>query len=109
MIDLIPGLAGFQRETVSSVLLDEKYRGYVERSSRRIHDRKRMMSVGLESIESYLGIPELCIEAREALERCRPQTLGEALRLPGVRQADIDGLVIHLGRSRGRGPEGCST
>ena len=108
MIAAIPGLVEFGQEAVASVILDEKYRGYVRRSRKRLETRERIRSVSLDPVDSYMEIPEICFEAREALEAARPRTLGEAERIPGVRTADIEGLVVYLGR-RGRRVGGGST
>ena len=108
MIAAIPGLVEFGQEAVASVILNEKYRGYVRRSRKRLETRERIRSVSLDPVDSYMEIPEICFEAREALEAARPRTLGEAERIPGVRTADIEGLVVYLGR-RGRRVGGGST
>ncbi len=45
---------------------------------------------------SYGGIPGLSREIREKLERVRPVTLGQALRIPGVTPAAIAVLDVYL-------------
>ncbi len=100
MIEAVPILRKYDRDTISSVILDEKYRGYIERSRRKLRARDRLKSVPLSAIDSYMDISEICWEAREALERERPASLGEAARLAGVRSADIEGLIIYLSRGR---------
>jgi tRNA uridine 5-carboxymethylaminomethyl modification enzyme len=109
MIQAIPDLGKFNRDTVSSSILDEKYRGYIERSRRKINTRERLMSINISGIDSYMGIGEICWEAREALEKRRPASLGEAAMLPGVRNADIEGLIVYLSRIRSTRRPQCST
>lgn len=56
--------------------------------------------ISLEGIDSYLGLEEICWEAREVLEKHRPRTLAEAERLPGVRPSDVEGLLIRIASGR---------
>jgi tRNA uridine 5-carboxymethylaminomethyl modification enzyme len=97
---LLPELSGLDTGTVRTAVLDEKYRGYVERTRRKLLAREEMDSVSLASVGSFLGIEEISWEAREALERHRPGSLGAAAQLPGVRYADLEGLVVFLSRKR---------
>ncbi len=83
-----------------SVLLDEKYRGYIDRNLRRHESTRNMDKISLRRIGSYMEIDEICWEAREVLERERPETLARAERIPGIRPTDLHGLLIFLGRQR---------
>jgi tRNA uridine 5-carboxymethylaminomethyl modification enzyme len=46
----------------------------------------------------YTQLPGLSNEARARLQQRRPLTLGEASRIAGVRQADVQLLLVALGR-----------
>ncbi|HLO24856.1 MAG TPA: hypothetical protein VK187_01995, partial [Geobacteraceae bacterium] len=48
----------------------------------------------------YLGLPGLTAEVREKLDRFRPDTLGQASRIPGVTPAAITVISITL-KARG--------
>ena len=51
----------------------------------------------------YAGVRGLSAEVRQKLERVRPQTVGQAQRIPGVTPAAISLLLVHLTRAaRGR-------
>jgi len=67
-----------------------------------VSERNALDGVSLSGLVSYEGLAELSWEAREALEREKPATLGQATKVPGVRPSDIDGLLVALAR-------GCST
>ena len=41
-----------------------------------------------------------CLDWRQKLERVRPQTVGQAQRIPGVTPAAVSLLLVHLERSR---------
>ena len=97
---ILPELNNYSDSIVESVLLDNKYSGYIERSKRKYEARKQAGNISLDLIESYMGIEEICWEAREVLEKAKPETIGQAGELPGVRPTDIQGLLIHLNRKR---------
>ncbi|MCK5133411.1 MAG: tRNA uridine-5-carboxymethylaminomethyl(34) synthesis enzyme MnmG [Candidatus Sabulitectum sp.] len=100
--DDIAGIIGFspqdinEKEILNSVVLDIKYAGYVKRAEKRHRIRKRYGMVSLSVIDDYDAVQTITIEAREALNRRRPETLSDAEAIPAVRQADMDALVLHL-------------
>ena len=93
-------LVNRDERVLASVILDEKYRGYIERNLRRHESRRDLEKISLRRISSYMEIDEICWEAREVLERERPETLARAERIPGIRPTDLNGLLIYLGRQR---------
>jgi len=111
LCERIPLLREHDQDILWSVMLDEKYSGYIGRNRRKLESRRRSSGVRLDSIVSYLGIEEICWESREVLERERPSTLAEAERIPGVRPTDLEGLLIYLSSkcstwNNPTGPEG---
>ncbi|MBP5793855.1 MAG: hypothetical protein J6W46_09480, partial [Spirochaetaceae bacterium] len=44
----------------------------------------------------YGKVVSLSAESRQKLEKIRPQTLGQAGRISGIRQSDIMLLMVHL-------------
>ncbi len=91
-------LAKKDRSILASVLLDEKYSGYIDRNLKRFESGRNLDKISLKGIESYMEIDEICWEAREALERDRPASLGAAERMPALKPTDLQGLLIHLNR-----------
>jgi tRNA uridine 5-carboxymethylaminomethyl modification enzyme len=84
------------REILAVAVLDIKYSGYISRAERRHTARKRYGSASLKSIQNFQDVQSISIEAREALNLRRPDTLSDAEAIPSVRQADLDSLVLHL-------------
>jgi tRNA uridine 5-carboxymethylaminomethyl modification enzyme len=100
LVELIPMLSSFRMDTIFSVMLDEKYSGYIKRSMKRDESRRRASSVNLSNIASYMEIKEICWEAREVLEKAKPRTLADAEKIPGIRPTDLEGLLLYLAGKR---------
>jgi tRNA uridine 5-carboxymethylaminomethyl modification enzyme len=96
----VPSLYGMDMKILSSVMLDEKYSGYIRRNLRRHESRRNSEKINLKEIESYMNIDEICWESREALQREKPDTLAEAEKIKGIRPTDLQGLLIYLSRKR---------
>jgi len=84
------------RDVFATAVLDIKYAGYITRSERRHASRQRYGEVSLSIISDYNQVQSITIEAREALNRRRPENLSAAEAIPAVRQADLDSIVLHL-------------
>ena len=76
--------------------MDAKYSGYVERQARQIERFRRLENLALPEGIDYAAMAELRHEAREAMARVAPRTLGQAARLPGVHPADLTVLWVYL-------------
>jgi tRNA uridine 5-carboxymethylaminomethyl modification enzyme len=72
-----------------------KYSSYIDRSKRDLDNRKDYEELSLARV-NFSGIPSLSTEGKQMLEKSRPATLGAAQRLRGVRDSDINALLIHL-------------
>lgn len=82
---------------------DIKYAGYIERQRHQVAQSEKYDSVQLPSDLDFASMTHLSKEAREKLDRIRPETLGQASRIGGVRPADISVLLVLLeARRRGR-------
>jgi tRNA uridine 5-carboxymethylaminomethyl modification enzyme len=77
-----------------------KYSGYIARQRREIEKLRDLESRAIPPGFSYEGIKSLSAEARFKLTRHRPETIGQASRISGVRAADLSILAVHLRRRR---------
>ena len=75
-----------------------KYAGYLERQQKDIERMRTWESRAIPSGFEYTSITALSHEAREKMDKIRPQNVGQASRIPGVTPADISILVVHLER-----------
>ncbi|MDR2757974.1 MAG: tRNA uridine-5-carboxymethylaminomethyl(34) synthesis enzyme MnmG, partial [Spirochaetaceae bacterium] len=83
-----PELADYPREWLDRAALDTKYAGYIEKEKRTVARNAKMEIIKLDPALDYRAIPGLSAEAKEKLALVRPLTLGQAARIPGVRQGD---------------------
>lgn len=77
--------------------IEVKYRGYLQRQEAEIARIRDLEARPLPTSLDYGRVRDLRCEAREALARIRPVSLGQATRVPGVRPADVSVLMLHLG------------
>ena len=78
-----------------------KYAGYIERQREEIERQLRSEETRLPDDLDYAAVAGLSNEVRQRLAEARPQTLGQAGRLPGITPAAVSILLIHL-RKRSR-------
>jgi tRNA uridine 5-carboxymethylaminomethyl modification enzyme len=78
------------------VEIQVKYRGYIERQLDQVERARKLEGTLLPKGLDYFSINGLTTEVREKLARNRPDTLGQASRIPGVTPAAISVLSIAL-------------
>lgn len=78
--------------------IDVKYKGYIQRQIKQIDRLKRQESLRIPGSLDYSNIKSITKEAREKLHKIRPETIGQASRIPGVSPSDITSLMILLKR-----------
>ena len=85
-------------EVVEQAEIQIKYRGYIEREKYYAEKMHRLEEIAIPTNFDYTAMNSLTIEARQKLSRIRPETIGQASRIPGVSPADINVLLIKFGR-----------
>jgi tRNA uridine 5-carboxymethylaminomethyl modification enzyme len=73
-----------------------KYQGYIDRQLEQVERSRRFETTRIPDGFDYLAIPGLTAEVREKLDRFRPDTMGQASRIPGVTPAAITVVSIAL-------------
>ena len=73
-----------------------KYSGYLKRQSQEIERQQRHEDTPLPADIDYASVAGLSNEARECLRALRPQTLGQAARIPGLTPAAVSLLLVYL-------------
>lgn len=99
-LDAVDNIEGGARryEIIQAAEIILKYSGYISREADLAAKQKRLENVKIPSGYNFLGIEAISTEARQKLERIRPATIGRAARIPGVSPADINILLLLLGR-----------
>jgi tRNA uridine 5-carboxymethylaminomethyl modification enzyme len=88
------------RQVAEQVEIQVRYAGYLDRQEDDIMRRRRNESMAIFDDFDYSKIRGLSAEAREKLERCRPETIGQASRIPGMTPAAISLLLVTLKKAR---------
>jgi tRNA uridine 5-carboxymethylaminomethyl modification enzyme len=107
--DLVEHIAPFKKhiseipenrreEILESVEIVVKYEGYISREKLLADKLKRLENIEINSKFDYHNILSLSTEARQKLSTVNPVSIGQASRIPGVSPADINVLLIMLGR-----------
>lgn len=79
---------------------DIKYAGYIERQKAQVAQAEKLDGVKLPGEIDFMRLENLSKEAREKLNRIRPETLGQASRIGGVSPADVSVLLVWLEAKR---------
>lgn len=90
------GMAVADDKVAEQVEIQAKYAGYIDRQRDEIARTRRSEAVKLPQDIDYQNVKGLSSEVREKLQRNRPETLGQASRIPGVTPAAVSLLLIHL-------------
>ncbi len=96
---LLSLMAGFQdtdRQVAEQVEIQAKYAGYIDRQQTEIDRALRYDHLRMPEIIDYTGVPGLSNEVSEKLKKQRPETLGQASRIPGMTPAAISLLLVYL-------------
>ncbi|MDR0721595.1 MAG: tRNA uridine-5-carboxymethylaminomethyl(34) synthesis enzyme MnmG, partial [Treponema sp.] len=99
LLPYAPELAAYPPEWLNSARLDIKYAGYLEKETRAVARNAKMEAIKLDPALDYRSIPGLSAESKEKLSQVQPLTLGQAARIPGVRQGDV-ALLMVLARTK---------
>ena len=80
---------------------DALYAGYIRRAEQEIAQQQRHEQWPLPRDIDYHALAGLSHEIRQKLAEARPDTLGQAARVPGVTPAAVSMLLVHLKRRAG--------
>jgi tRNA uridine 5-carboxymethylaminomethyl modification enzyme len=81
---------------LATVETEAKYAGYIAQQERLIDRLRESELRRIPASFDFANIPGLSTEAKQKLERVRPQTLGQAGRIPGITPAAIAVLDVYL-------------
>ncbi len=88
---------------VEQIEIGAKYSGYIDRQKDEVERAAHYENLKLPTDLDYMAVTALSIEARQKLQKHRPETLGQASRISGITPASISLLLIHLKKGGFRG------
>ncbi|MBE5812538.1 MAG: tRNA uridine-5-carboxymethylaminomethyl(34) synthesis enzyme MnmG [Clostridiales bacterium] len=88
-----PELTRAEKEQVE---IQVKYEGYINRQFKQIEQFKKLEKKMLPTDINYEEIKGLALEARQKLNKQKPESIGQASRISGVSPADISVLLVWL-------------
>jgi tRNA uridine 5-carboxymethylaminomethyl modification enzyme len=83
-------------EDLKSALADSLYAGYIESQKATLERINSHDEVGIPATLNLKGLSGLSHEMIERLERAKPQTYGQARKVPGMTPAALATLLVHL-------------
>ncbi len=93
---LWPEIASWPAALYEQVEIDALYAGYMPRQKAEIEAFRKDENLVLPVDIDYLSVLGLSNEAREKLNRIRPQTLGQAGRIEGMTQGALTTLLFYI-------------
>ena len=85
-----------RKETKDYVETVIKYEGYIQKQVAQVDQFKKLENKKIPNDIDYDNVGSLRIEARQKLNRIKPDSIGQASRISGVSPADINVLLIYL-------------
>jgi len=83
-------------EAMNQIEIEIKYKGYIDRQEEQISSFVRNEEIRIPADFKYDKIKSLSTEALEKLSRIRPNSVGQAMRIAGVRPSDISAIMIYM-------------
>jgi tRNA uridine 5-carboxymethylaminomethyl modification enzyme len=98
VVGAVPIDEDLREQVVEQIEVQAKYAGYIERQQDEVERTRRAEAIRLPTDLDYAAVKGLSAEVSEKLMRHRPQTLGQAGRIPGITPAAVSLLLVHLKR-----------
>ena len=96
-------LGDLSESVIEQVEIAAKYAGYIDRQKDEVERAAHLEHQKLPADLDYLQVTALSFEARQTLQKHRPETLGQASRISGITPATISLLMVHLKKGGFRG------
>jgi tRNA uridine 5-carboxymethylaminomethyl modification enzyme len=102
---LLPEIAA---DVAAEIEMTIKYEGYIAKEKAQVERLAKLEKRKLSDTIDYRQVKGLSRESVDHLERVKPCSLGQALRIPGVTPADINVLLVYLEQKRREGANCCA-
>ena len=91
-------LAEYNDEVREQAEVNIKYKGYIDKEKDNVAKLNRLENVKIPDEFDFTAITSLSSEAKQKMTKVKPKTLAQAGRISGVSPADINVLMVYLGR-----------
>ena len=98
--ELDPERPSLSASICEEVEIEIKYEGYIKRQIQQVEAFKKLERKKLPKEIDYQNMQNLRLEARQKLDKIRPENIGMASRISGVSPADISVLLVYLEKNR---------
>ncbi|MCW3160698.1 tRNA uridine-5-carboxymethylaminomethyl(34) synthesis enzyme MnmG [Chryseobacterium oryctis] len=88
----------FNNEVREQAEINIKYKGYIEKEKENVAKLNRLENIKIPEDFDYSKISSLSAEAKQKMSKVKPKTIAQAGRISGVSPADINVLLVYLGR-----------
>ena len=88
------------QKVAEQVEIQIKYAGYILRQQQEITRQHKNEQTSIPVSLDYQQVRGLSFEVTEKLNACRPTTIGQASRIPGMTPAAVSLLLVYLKKSR---------
>jgi tRNA uridine 5-carboxymethylaminomethyl modification enzyme len=99
LVSAASGLADIDAAVLAELVEDARYAPYVARHEAEQRALAANERITLDPAIDYRAIAGLSNEMVERLDRARPETLGQAGRVPGVTPAALTAILAHSRRT----------
>ncbi|MBX2868946.1 MAG: tRNA uridine-5-carboxymethylaminomethyl(34) synthesis enzyme MnmG [Acidiferrobacterales bacterium] len=80
--------------------IQARYAGYIERQIGEVERLRKQENTAIPSTMDYASVRGLSAEVQQKLSETKPETVGQAGRIPGVTPAAVSLLLVHLKRQQ---------
>lgn len=98
LTEILPFLSKYSKIELESSEIKLKYQGYIDRENNLADKLLRLDYVTIPDGFDFSKFKSISTEARQKLQRIQPTSIGQASRIPGVSPADINTILVALGR-----------
>ena len=93
---LAPLVTSFSEEAKEQILIEAKYKNYIQKQKEQIDTMKAMLDVKIPPMMDFSSISGLSNEVVEKLQRFNPPTLFAASEISGITPAALDILQVYI-------------
>jgi len=83
---------------ITTLGIEIKFDGYIKKQKKEVANYKRYQKLFLSETMDYSLVPNLAIEAKEKLNKFKPNSIHQAQNIQGINPSDIMNLVAYLNK-----------